>query len=105
MSNFCCSDDFNGNQNFDFIDGRIHNAFTTMVLDGNEPSTISELLAGYNSIYSEAPLSDGDISVLPAKSCSDFNLNDNFDFIDGRIYNAFISGDSELILDGRPKSD
>ena len=96
MSNFCCSDDFNGNQNFDFIDGRIHNAFTTMVLDGNEPSTISELLAGYNSIYSEAPLSEGDITVLPAKSCSDFNLNDNFDFIDGRIYNAFIT----MVLDG-----
>jgi len=98
MTNFCCHDDFNGNGNFDFIDGRIHNAFTTMVLDGNEPTTISELLDGYNSIYTDAPITIQlyPTLALPEKSCADFNLNDNFDFIDGRIYNAFIT----MVLDG-----
>ena len=65
MSDFCCSDDFNGNNNFDYIDGRIYNAFITMVLDGNEPPTTGDLLSGYNSIYADAQLTINDIDHLP----------------------------------------
>lgn len=97
MIDFCCNNDYNLNGNFDFVDGRIYNAFVTLRLDGREPKNINELLDGYNSIYEDAPLSINDIKSIPAKNCSDFNLNGEIDFVDGRIFNAFIT----LLLDGK----
>ena len=98
MSNFCCYDDFNTNEVFDFVDARIYGVFIAMVKDGRQPTSVDELLAEYNNVfYPNAQLSAGTITHLPEFSCSDFNTNEFFDFVDNRIYGVFIA----MVKDGR----
>ena len=101
MSNFCCYDDFNTNEVFDFVDARIYGVFIAMVKDGRQPTSVDELLAEYNNVfYPNAQLSAGTITHLPEFSCSDFNTNEFFDFVDNRIYGVFIA----MVKDGRQPS-